>query len=96
MAAQEDRIYDFAVVGGGVAGVCCAQQLAELCPSSSIKLLAAKDVVKLVTNYSKVTRALEKMTVEEKPATWISERYPNIQVVRNAVDAIDPKGNAIF
>lgn len=33
------------VIGGGIAGVCCAQELSRLHPAEDIVLVSAKDVV---------------------------------------------------
>jgi glycine/D-amino acid oxidase-like deaminating enzyme len=35
------------VVGGGVAGVCCAEELSRLCPRDSIVLVSADRVLKV-------------------------------------------------
>ena len=35
------------VVGGGVAGVCCAEELCRLCPQDSVVLVSADRVLKV-------------------------------------------------
>lgn len=86
---SEHQVIDFVVVGGGVAGVSCCQQLAELDPGASITLVSGKDIVKLVTSHRKVTRILEEVVVEERPSFSISENYPNIKVLNDFVQEID-------
>ncbi len=82
---------DFLVVGGGVAGICCAQSIAETNADVSIILVTAKDVVKLVTNSRKLTRTLEEITVEEKPSLTLCENHPNIHVIHDMIVTIDPE-----
>lgn len=36
----------FVVVGGGVAGVCCAEELCRLCPDAAVTLVSADRVLK--------------------------------------------------
>ena len=36
----------FVVVGGGIAGVSCAEELAKLCPTVTITLLSASSLLK--------------------------------------------------
>lgn len=91
MAAGKSPTADYVVVGGGVAGVCCCQTLAEKNPEASIILLAAKDVIKLVTSHRKITRALEEISVEERPSFTLTENYENISVINDLVVEIDHK-----
>ena len=81
---------DFVVVGGGVAGVCCAQTLAETNTEAKITLVTAKDVVKLVTSCRKLTRTLEERVVEEKPSFTLSRMFPNITVINDTVIEVNP------
>jgi len=37
----------YVVVGGGVAGVCCAEELCRLCPQDSVALVSAGTVLKV-------------------------------------------------
>ena len=87
---------DFVVVGGGVSGVSCCQELAEINPQAFIALLAPKDVVKLVTSHRKVTRTLEEVIVEERPSCKLSENYPNIRVIGEYVAEICHRSKYIF
>ena len=80
---------DFAVVGGGVAGVSCCQHIAETDPNASVILLAPKDVIKLVTSHRKVTRTLEEVIVEERPSFTISENFPNVRVISDFVKEVN-------
>ena len=37
----------YAIVGGGVAGVCCAEELCRLCPDDQIILISADRTLKV-------------------------------------------------
>uniref|UniRef100_A0A8C6YVX2 Uncharacterized protein n=1 Tax=Nothoprocta perdicaria TaxID=30464 RepID=A0A8C6YVX2_NOTPE len=53
MAARGARSR-FAVVGGGIAGVTCAEKLAMEFPSEDILLVTASPVIKAITNFKQV------------------------------------------
>uniref|UniRef100_A0A1I8H3N9 Pyr_redox_2 domain-containing protein n=1 Tax=Macrostomum lignano TaxID=282301 RepID=A0A1I8H3N9_9PLAT len=56
--------YDFVIVGGGIAGVTCAETLAALEPDARVLIVSASPVVKAVTNLRPVTKLLEEFDVE--------------------------------
>eukprot|EP00959_Pyramimonas_sp_CCMP1952_P117188 2449489-Pyramimonas_sp.AAC.2 len=49
----------YIIVGGGVAGVCCVEELCRLCPNDHITLVTATDYIKGVDNVVRVTENLE-------------------------------------
>ncbi|KAM4820401.1 pyridine nucleotide-disulfide oxidoreductase domain-containing protein 1 [Thomomys bottae] len=73
------------VVGGGIAGVTCAEQLAVNFPSEEILLITASPVIKAVTNFKQVSKILEEFDVEEQPSAVLEKRFPNITIVESAV-----------
>ncbi|XP_030376998.1 pyridine nucleotide-disulfide oxidoreductase domain-containing protein 1 [Scaptodrosophila lebanonensis] len=56
----------FLVVGGGIAGVTCAETLAICCPAASILLVTESSIVKTVTNLVPIARYLHQFDVREK------------------------------
>jgi len=56
----------FLVVGGGIAGVSCAESLAICCANASIVLVTESSIVKSVTNLVPVARYLHKFDVREQ------------------------------
>ena len=50
----------FAIIGGGIAGVSCAEQLAYLAPEESILLISATSIVKKVTNLNRIAQILNR------------------------------------
>uniref|UniRef100_UPI00398F74DB pyridine nucleotide-disulfide oxidoreductase domain-containing protein 1 n=1 Tax=Pristiophorus japonicus TaxID=55135 RepID=UPI00398F74DB len=79
----------FVVVGGGVAGVTCTEQLAGLFPSDDILLITASPLIKAVINFKQVSRTLEEFEVEERPTHMLEEHYPNVKVIQSAVRGLD-------
>lgn len=61
----------FLVVGGGIAGVSCAETLAICRPSAPILLLTESSIVKSVTNLVPVARYLHKFDVREQNVTEV-------------------------
>ena len=70
------------VVGAGVAGTCCAEELCRLRPRDAVVLVTAGDAVKSVRQVERVTKNVETVHIEEKPATALS--HVNLSVVSNA------------
>ncbi|XP_061390322.1 pyridine nucleotide-disulfide oxidoreductase domain-containing protein 1 [Musca vetustissima] len=58
--------YTFVIIGGGIAGVTCAETTAICCPHESILLLTESNVIKTVANLEPVARYLYKFDVLER------------------------------
>ncbi|XP_022107218.1 pyridine nucleotide-disulfide oxidoreductase domain-containing protein 1-like [Acanthaster planci] len=81
--------YMYVVIGGGIAGVTCAEQLSALCPEEQILLVTSSPLIKAVTNFTKISRALEEFDVEERPASSMQTQCTNVQVLQCTVDSLD-------
>ncbi|WAR07082.1 PYRD1-like protein [Mya arenaria] len=79
----------FLVIGGGIAGVTCAEQLSSLCPTEEVALITASKLIKAVKNYQKVSRTLEQFDVEERPMIAMETDFPNVQVIHNKLTNLD-------
>ncbi|XP_035304714.1 pyridine nucleotide-disulfide oxidoreductase domain-containing protein 1 isoform X5 [Cricetulus griseus] len=86
----------FVVVGGGIAGVTCAEQLAVNFPTEDIVLVTASPVIKAVTNFKQVSKVLEEFDVEEQPSTVLENRFPNIKVIESGVKQLKSEEHCIF
>ncbi|XP_063073962.1 pyridine nucleotide-disulfide oxidoreductase domain-containing protein 1 [Engraulis encrasicolus] len=95
MASREKRV-KFVVVGGGIAGVTCAEQLSSQFTSDSVALLTAAPLVKTVTNFKQVSKVLEDFDVEEQPSTVLEEKYPNLKVIQSAVKSLKAKEHTLL
>uniref|UniRef100_A0A8C3FWF9 Pyridine nucleotide-disulfide oxidoreductase domain-containing protein 1 n=1 Tax=Chrysemys picta bellii TaxID=8478 RepID=A0A8C3FWF9_CHRPI len=96
MAAPLPARSRFVVVGGGIAGVTCAERLATEFPSEDILLVTASPVIKAVTNFKQVSKTLEEFDVEEQPSTMLEQRYPNIKVIESGVKQLKSQEHKIF
>ncbi|XP_023302236.2 pyridine nucleotide-disulfide oxidoreductase domain-containing protein 1 [Lucilia cuprina] len=63
---QEESEFTFVIVGGGIAGVTCAETIAICCPEESILLMTESTVIKTVANLEPVARYLHKFDVQER------------------------------
>lgn len=83
----------FVVIGGGISGVSCAEHLSVLCPKETIVLITASDVVKATCNLKKFGKTLEEFDVEERSASLVFQRSPNVVIVQSPVTAFNPEGS---
>lgn len=90
MAMAEHLSYTYVIVGGGIAGVTCAETLAILRPDSTdrILLLTESTLVKAVTNVVPLGKILNRFDVEEKSHEQLSSAS-NIDVLSDQLDRIE-------
>lgn len=86
----------FVIIGGGIAGVTCAEHLNLLCPDETVTLITAADLVKSVVNLNQYGRHIEEFDVEEKPIDSFSSGLSNLTVVKGKVKDFDPEGEVYF
>ncbi|XP_055009443.1 pyridine nucleotide-disulfide oxidoreductase domain-containing protein 1 isoform X2 [Boleophthalmus pectinirostris] len=92
---ENKKTFKFVVVGGGIAGVTCVEQLASQFPSADLALITAGPHIKAVTNYKQVSRTLEEFGVEERPFTVLQKNYSNLTFIQSAVKALDAKSRCL-
>lgn len=85
----------FVIVGGGIAGVSCAETLAFLEPDHKIVLVSESSLIKTATNLRAVTRTLSHFDVEEKHSDSLSEAHANLTVVNDKITQVDDKNNLV-
>lgn len=83
------------VIGGGIAGVSCVEQLSHTHPMESILLVTASDLVKATCNYRQFGKTLEEFDVEEQSASNLFKDSPNIVVLQSQVVAFNPHGTGV-
>ena len=69
----------YLIVGGGIAGVSCAEMLAINCTNESILLISASPTVKAVTNISHLTKLISTFNVEEETGEEFASKHSGIK-----------------
>ncbi|XP_053718517.1 pyridine nucleotide-disulfide oxidoreductase domain-containing protein 1 [Synchiropus splendidus] len=87
--------FSFVVVGGGIAGVTCVEQLSSQVPSADVALITAGQHVKTVTNYKQVSKTLEEFNVEEQASSVLEKKYPNLTIVHSAVQSLHTQSHTV-
>ncbi|XP_022073654.1 pyridine nucleotide-disulfide oxidoreductase domain-containing protein 1 isoform X1 [Acanthochromis polyacanthus] len=95
MAEKKEKIFQFVIVGGGIAGVTCVEQLTSQIPSADVALITAGPHIKAVTNYKQVSKTLEEFDVEEKPSSVLEEKFPNLTVIHSAVKSVHTETHSV-
>ncbi|KAK9845833.1 hypothetical protein WJX81_003814 [Elliptochloris bilobata] len=75
------------VVGGGIAGVCCAEELCRLRPDYSVTLVSEDRTLKGVTNVVQLSQSVEEFDVVERDLTTLPQR--NLRVVQARAAGLD-------
>lgn len=71
----------YVVVGGGIAGMSCVEQISAFDPDSSIVMVSASPLIKTVTSVTPLTKMLVEFSVEEKSYEDMSSLYPSLTVI---------------
>ncbi|KAM6895941.1 pyridine nucleotide-disulfide oxidoreductase domain-containing protein 1 isoform 1-T1 [Lycodopsis pacificus] len=95
MADRKEKTFRFVIVGGGIAGVTCVEQLSSQIPSADVALITAGPHIKAVTNYKQVSKTLEEFDVEERPSSVLVEKFPNLTVIHSAVKSLDTQSHSV-
>ncbi|XP_070709879.1 pyridine nucleotide-disulfide oxidoreductase domain-containing protein 1 isoform X2 [Pempheris klunzingeri] len=95
MADKKEKTFRFVIVGGGIAGVTCVEQLSSQMPSSAVALITAGPLIKAVTNYKQVSKTLEEFDVEERASSVLEEKFPNLTVIHSAVNSLNTHSHSL-
>lgn len=85
ISMEDIENYTYVIVGGGIAGVTCAEHLYILHPEAKTVVITATSLIKAVTNVLPLTKTLDAFDVEERPAEELENNCPNVTVVRDTV-----------
>ena len=87
----------YVVIGGGIAGVCCAQELARLQASRyRIVLISASEVITQATCVASTTSRLHEITVVSKAARVLQIECPSIDIMIGTVQRIDYATKSVY
>ncbi|KAF7258699.1 hypothetical protein EG68_03509 [Paragonimus skrjabini miyazakii] len=109
--AKDDDYFEFVIVGGGIAGVVCAETLCELirpsrfgggsgtsdCQDARVALVSATSTVKTTINLQRITNMIESFDVAETPGSnWSKTWSGTLTLVQDTVDRLSPSDHLIF
>lgn len=80
----------YVIIGGGIAGVSCAESLAFLSPEENIILISSSSLIKTVTNIIPLSKTVYKFDVEENHSSTLESKYLSIKVINDKVINVDP------
>ncbi|XP_073337187.1 pyridine nucleotide-disulfide oxidoreductase domain-containing protein 1 [Pagrus major] len=95
MADKKEKTFKFVIVGGGIAGVTCVEQLSSQIPSADVALITAGAHIKAVTNYKQMSKTLEEFDVEERQSSVLEEKFPNLTVIHSAVKSVNTQSHSV-
>lgn len=96
---ENESKFTFVVVGGGIAGVTCAETVAICCPEQSILLVTESNIIKTVANLEPVARYLHKFDVQERTlASALGNNFlaPAIITIVDKLKIIEANNKCIF
>nr|XP_023011657.1 pyridine nucleotide-disulfide oxidoreductase domain-containing protein 1 [Leptinotarsa decemlineata] len=79
----------FVVIGGGIAGVTCAENLSLLEPEKTVILLSESSLIKSVTNLHAITKVLTEFDIKEIECKKFSSEHPNVTIVHSTLTEIN-------
>ena len=85
----------YVILGGGVAGVACLEELLRAAPDADVTLVCAAPSVKAVANYLKISDVLESFDLEELPLAALAAARPNVKPVRGVATAVDAAARVV-
>ncbi|XP_051158669.1 pyridine nucleotide-disulfide oxidoreductase domain-containing protein 1 [Leptopilina boulardi] len=81
----------FVIVGGGIAGVTCAESISFLAPEEKIILITASSLIKAITNIVPLAKTVFQFDVEERDTTLFSQEHNSITVIHDIVIEVNAK-----
>ncbi|VDK46514.1 unnamed protein product [Anisakis simplex] len=76
---------EYVIVGGGIAAVCCAEEIRSIDSNAPITLITATPLLKVVTNRLLIGQLTESFDVCEKEASSTFTNETNIKIITNKV-----------
>jgi len=90
---QKNRHCTFLVVGGGIAGVSCAETISFLSPNETVIILTESSLIKSVTNLVQLGKYIQQFDVTEIEATEFKKE--NVEVITAELTMIWSKNKVV-
>ncbi|XP_078493338.1 pyridine nucleotide-disulfide oxidoreductase domain-containing protein 1-like [Ciona intestinalis] len=88
--------FRFVVIGGGIAGVSCAESLLAHSPDANVCLISPTPIIKAARNVNELTKNLVTFDVTEIPVTEYESKHPNVKVHKCSAVRINTEDKLIF
>lgn len=75
----------FLVIGGGIAGVSCVENVSLLSPDESITIVSASPLIKAATNVLNLTQTMQSFDVEETTPDYFDKNNCNVKFINEEV-----------
>lgn len=86
----------FVVVGGGIAGVTCVENLSFYAPSEKVILLTASPLIKTITELVPISRMVTSFSVTECDVESLKKKHLNLSIVYDKLKKVISKKNIIL
>ncbi|XP_040567591.1 pyridine nucleotide-disulfide oxidoreductase domain-containing protein 1 [Lepeophtheirus salmonis] len=83
MQPEKKTTCKYLIIGGGIAGVSCAEKLCEISECDSVILVSMCSVVKRVSNLRHLSKILTSFDVIEQSAIEMESTIPNLKILIN-------------
>jgi len=80
--------FTFVVIGGGIAGVSCVEQILELNQHADILLISASPVVKEAANVTKLSKTVQDFIVVEKSLKSFKDVHKSVKVIHDELESL--------
>ncbi|XP_043477105.1 pyridine nucleotide-disulfide oxidoreductase domain-containing protein 1 [Leptopilina heterotoma] len=81
----------FVIVGGGIAGVTCAESISFLAPEETVILITASSLIKAITNIVPLGKTLFQFDVEERESSQLSQQHSSITILQDIVCEVNSR-----
>lgn len=79
----------FVIVGGGIAGVTCAESISFLAPEETVILITASSLIKAITNIVPLGKTLFQFDIEERDTSSLTEKHNSVTVIQDTVSQVN-------
>jgi hypothetical protein len=88
---------NYVIIGGGIAGICCAQELVKFNNSNdfNIIVISSTEVIKETRGVFRISEHLEEIKVRERSTASFKLDNPLITIINNSVTCLDTSNKII-
>jgi len=96
MTEEVEDESDYLVIGGGIAGVSCAEMLYLLEPEKKITLITATSFVKSVSQVNQITKLITEFQVAEQNVEEWHKSHQTVKVIKGKLEKVNPVEKSVI